>query len=203
MSALLATGLERQVGDRVLFADLTVRVEPGEIVVIQGPSGAGKTLLLRMLADLDPHDAELSLHGETRRELGPSAWRRRVHLVAQDTPPHPGTPADWWVRVRGLKSLAGAELHDPAVIAARWGLELATWQRAWTQLSGGERQRIALACALATEPDVLLLDEPTSALDPEAVTAVEADLAGRTVLLVSHDREQARRLGARVVELGR
>ncbi len=202
MAVLAATGLRRQVGDRVLFEDLTLELGAGEIVVVQGPSGTGKTLLLRMLADLDPHEAALSLGGQTLQELGHTGWRRRVRHVAQDTPVHEGVPTDWWARVCALKSMAGAELGDPVAISGRWGLEAQAWQRPWPQLSGGERQRIALACALATDPDVLLLDEPTSALDPDAVAAVEADLAGRTVLLVTHDRGQAQRLRARVVELG-
>lgn len=202
MTVLAATGLRRQVGDRVLFEDLTLEVGAGEIVVVQGPSGTGKTLLLRMLADLDPHDAGLSLGGRTLQELGHTGWRRRVRHVAQDTPVHAGVPTEWWARVRALKSMAGAELGDPVAISGRWGLEAEAWRRPWAQLSGGERQRIALACALATTPEVLLLDEPTSALDPDAVAAVEADLAGLTVLLVTHDRGQAERLGARVVELG-
>ncbi len=202
MTVLVATGLSRQVGDRVLFEDLILELGAGEIVVVQGPSGTGKTLLLRLLADLDPHEAALSLGGQTLRQLGPTGWRRRVRHVAPDTPVHAGAPTEWWARVRALKSMSGVELGDPVAISGRWGLEAEAWQRPWAQLSGGERQRIALACALATAPDVLLLDEPTSALDPDAVAAVEADLAGRTVLLVTHDRGQAQRLGARVVELG-
>jgi ABC-type iron transport system FetAB ATPase subunit len=203
VTAFVATALRRQVGDRVLFQDLTLEVAAGEIVVVRGASGTGKTLLLRMLADLDPHEAALSLGGQTLQELGPTGWRRRVRHVAQDTPVHPGVPTDWWARVRALRSMAGLDLGDPVAISGRWGLEAEAWQRPWAQLSGGERQRIALSCALATAPDVLLLDEPTSALDPDAVAAVEADLAGRTVLLVTHDREQPQRLGARVLELGR
>ena len=187
----------------MLFADLSLRVEPGEIVVIQGPSGVGKTLLLRMLADLDPHDAELSVGAGALWELGSTEWRRRVRHVAQDAPVHSGAPVDWWARVSALKSLAGVALGDPVTLSGRWGLEAAAWQRPWAQLSGGERQRIALACGIASQPDVLLLDEPTSALDPDGVAAVEADLAGRTVLLVTHDREQPRRLGARILELAR
>lgn len=199
-AALVASGLRRQVDDRVLFDNVAIEVRD-ELVVVRGPSGSGKTLLLRMLAQLDPHAGDVTLGGAGIDELGGPAWRRRVRYVAQDAPVHQGTPRDWWARVQGLKAFAGVALEDPQAITARWGLEAAAWDRPWTQLSGGERQRIALACALASKPDVLLLDEPTSALDPDAVAAVEADLAGCAAVIVTHDRAQASRLGARVVEL--
>jgi len=197
---LVASGLERRVGDRTLFSALSLGVGAGEHVVIRGASGSGKTLLLRMLAHLDPHDGDVRLDGRSMPELGPTVWRRRVRYVAQDAPIHPGTPRDWWQRLTLLKALDG-DLGDPYATSARWGLEAAAWDRPWSQLSGGERQRIALACALASNPDVLLLDEPTSALDPDAVAAVEADLAGRAALIVTHDRAQADRLVARVLEI--
>lgn len=197
---LVASGLERRVGDRTLFSALSLGVGAGEHVVIRGASGSGKTLLLRMLAHLDPHDGDVRLDGRSMPEFGPTVWRRRVRYVAQDAPIHPGTPRDWWQRLTLLRALDG-DLGDPYATSARWSLEAAAWDRPWSQLSGGERQRIALACALASNPDVLLLDEPTSALDPDAVAAVEADLAGRTALIVTHDRAQADRLGARVLEI--
>ena len=202
MTLLAASGLTRAVGERVLFRDLTLRLAAGERLVVRGPSGSGKTLLLRMLADLDRSGGALTLDGVDAGAIGPTTWRRRLRYVAQDAPVHPGVPADWWDRLAGLRSLAGSALGDPVAIAARWGLSDGAWGRPWSQLSGGERQRIALACAFATRPDVLLLDEPTSALDPDAVAAVEADLRGRAAILVTHDRAQAERLGARVLDLG-
>ncbi|OGR11113.1 MAG: hypothetical protein A2341_21875 [Deltaproteobacteria bacterium RIFOXYB12_FULL_58_9] len=75
------------------------------------------------------------------------------------------------------------------------------WQQPFAKLSGGEQQRLLLAMALSQEPDVLLLDEPTSALDAAVVDTVERTLRGCTAVWVTHDAEQARRVGTRVMEL--
>lgn len=167
-------------------------VAPGECLVIQGPSGAGKTLLLRAIVDLDPNEGEVWLDGVARSTLSAPHWRRDVAYL----PAEPG----WWGDSVGEHFVGnGAEALLPAL-----GLPLAalTWPVA--RASTGERMRLALARALAAAPRVLLLDEPTAALDPVSVTAVETLIAGQrarglTVLWVSHDAAQARRVATRTL----
>lgn len=202
---LRATGLRRVVGDRTLWSGLDIEVGRGEVVVVRGPSGSGKTLLLRALAGLDPVEGDLTLDGVPPHTMGWSRWRRRVCYVAQDPPALAGTPEEFVRQVSSLGAQAVAEgataAVEPMALAATWGLGEEAWTRPWTELSGGERQRAALAIAVATGPEVLLLDEPTSALDPAATDAVEASLQGRALVWVTHSAEQAERLGGRVLEL--
>lgn len=202
MGRLVATGLRRDVGDRTLWADLRVDLGPGEVLVVRGPSGCGKTLLLRALAGLDPVDGTLTLGGVGPERMGWASWRRRLCYVAQETPTVGGSPAELLAAVRALRAQAETSRSvDPAALAEEWGLGRDTWEQPWSELSGGERQRAALAIAVSTEPNVLLLDEPTSALDPDATAAVEASLRGRSMVWVTHSQEQAERLGGRVLEL--
>lgn len=169
-----------------------------EVVVLRGPSGSGKTLLLRALADLDPHEVEsLTLAGQERAALSPSAWRRRVRYVHPEGVRLPGTVSANLERV--------AALHG----ANAWGVDtfgVARDARA-EDLSSGEAQRVALARALVDAPRVLLLDEPTAHLDEERAREVERFVAAwvrhdeRAVLWVAHDDGLAERLGAREVRL--
>jgi putative ABC transport system ATP-binding protein len=172
--------------------------------VLLGASGAGKSTLLRLLNRLaDPDSGHVSFRGEDVRDLEPRALRRRATLVPQLPAPLPGTVAE---NVRYGPALAGreADVVRPLELA---GLSPAYADREARRLSVGEQQRVMLARALALEPEVLLLDEPTSALDEETRDGVErtlADLRDRTglsMVVVTHDREQARRLADRIVHL--
>lgn len=173
--------------------DLAVR--RGEIVAIRGPSGAGKTLLLRAIADLDPVPGEVLLEGVPQARIPAPEWRRRVAYV----PAEPG----WWAdRVRA--HFADPEAALPLVEALGLPPEALDWEV--RRLSTGERQRLALARALALAPEVWLLDEPTGALDAEATARVEALLRrgreeGRAILIVTHDAAQAERLADRTLTM--
>lgn len=169
--------------------DLTVN--PGECVVVQGPSGAGKTLFLRALVDLDPNEGEVGL-GDMDRDRTPAPeWRRRLAYVA--------AAAGWW------EENVGRHFLDPAAsgpLVERLGLPASALDWQVERLSTGERQRLALARALAGDPAALLLDEPTSGLDPDSMARVEAVLRerldhGMPMILVTHDERQALRLGHR------
>jgi phosphate-transporting ATPase len=171
----------------------------GECLAVRGPSGAGKTLLLRALADLDPNEGELRLDDCAREAMPAPRWRRLVTYL----PAEPG----WWAET------VGAHFADwPAAEPLVEALGLPSACRDWPvlRLSTGERQRLALVRALVQRPRVLLLDEPTAGLDEETRTAVEALIAARlsegtAALWVTHDAEQARRLARRclTVEDGR
>ncbi len=165
-----------------------LEVPPGRFVTVIGPSGAGKSTLLRLLAGLEPSDG-----GEVGRA------GRAVFLDQDRTVLERSVLAN---AAFGLE-LAGVDRKQAVRRVLPWlervGLadKLA---RPATRLSGGERARLALVRALALEPDVLFLDEPTQALDPGNVALAEelmreAHRAGRTLVLVTHNLYQARRLG--------
>ena len=173
----------------------SIDLADGECVVVRGPSGAGKTLLLRAIADLDPNDGQVVLDGKPREAMPAPAWRRRVIYL----PAEPG----WWA------DLVAAHFSDwraAAPLVAALGLPDTCRDWPVSRLSTGERQRLALVRAVILEPHVLLLDEPTSGLDDEATAAVERLVGeklgrGAGALWVSHDAAQARRLARRCLEV--
>jgi putative ABC transport system ATP-binding protein len=170
----------------------------GEVVAVSGPSGAGKTLLLRAIADLDPNEGLLTLDGRDRVTIAGPEWRRLVGYV----PAEPG----WWAETLGEHF---GDWEAALALADQLGLREAA--KAWpiARLSTGERLRLALVRALLMHPTVLLLDEPTAALDLASATAVEGLIkarlqAGLAILWVTHDAAQAKRVAHRrlVVEAG-
>jgi putative ABC transport system ATP-binding protein len=171
---------------------------------VWGPSGSGKSTLLRLLNRLaDPERGRVLFEGRDVRELDPLALRRKAVLVQQLPAPIPGTAAENVAYgARLLHRSVDAELLLEHVALPRGYAD-----RDAARLSVGEQQRLMLARALALEPEALLLDEPTSALDEVARDAVEATLAhlrddlGVSLVVVTHDREQAERLADHFVEL--
>jgi phosphate-transporting ATPase len=166
----------------------------GECLVVRGPSGAGKTVLLRAIADLDPNEGHVALDGESREAMPAPDWRRRVTYLAAE----PG----WWAP-RVADHYTDWAAARPLVESLGLPAECGDWPV--SRLSTGERQRLALVRALLLEPRVLLLDEPTSGLDPAAAEQVEAAIRerlaqGASVVWVTHDRVQAARVARRFLE---
>jgi putative ABC transport system ATP-binding protein len=188
---------------RPVLRELALEIGEGSTAVL-GPSGVGKSTLLRLLNRLaDPDQGRVLFRGQDVRELDVLELRRRAVLVPQVPAPLPGTVAD---NVRFGPQLAGREADvGRALSLAELAPDYA--ERDAARLSVGEQQRVMLARAVALEPEVLLLDEPTSALDPDARAGVERallDLRERvriSTVLVTHDRAQAERLAATIVEL--
>lgn len=188
-------------GRRVVDA-ATIELESACVVTIQGGSGSGKSTLLRAIARLIPTTSgSIRFEGREVHEIGITEYRRRVAYVPQLPRMFEGTVAD---NVRTGPRFHDASLTDDevATLVERVGLARELCVREASGLSGGERLRVALARALANDPDVLLLDEPTSALDPEAARVV-LDLlvvlsrSGTAMLVVTHSEEHAARLGGR------
>ncbi len=194
-------GLDR--GGRAVLDSFSAEIPEGATAIV-GPSGAGKSTLLRLLNRLaDPGRGEISYRGQPLATYEPLALRREVALVPQLPALLEGTVES---NLRYAADLAGEPLEVDETLR-RAGLDPSFAGRDVAKLSVGEQQRAMLARALAQRPAVLLLDEPTSALDHATRDAVEATLArlraesNLSLVLVSHDPEQARRLGDRVVEM--
>src|SRR5215470_10959212 len=180
-------------GTRSLFEELTFGLFEGDQVGLVGANGSGKSTLLRILAGLEtPDQGTRSVRGGTR-----------IGYVPQDPPVESG------VTVEAVIAAALAHVDEterPGRIALALGRGgFADGQADVDALSGGWRKRLAIARALAAEPDVLLMDEPTNHLDVEGILWLEALLAerARAVLVVSHDRYFLEHVATRMLELGR
>jgi putative ABC transport system ATP-binding protein len=198
---LREVGLDR--GGRAVLDSFSAGIPEGATAIV-GPSGVGKSTLLRLLNRLaDPDRGEISYRGRALSSYEPLALRREVSLVPQLPALLEGTVES---NLRYAAELAGEPL-DPEGTLWLAGLDPSFADRDVAKLSVGEQQRAMLARALAQRPSVLLLDEPTSALDHAARDRIEAALAELrreleiSIVLVSHDPEQARRLGDQVLEM--
>jgi osmoprotectant transport system ATP-binding protein len=188
-------------------------IERGEFVVLIGASGSGKTTLLKMINRMVEHDRGMILfQGEPIRSLRPEDLRRRMGYAIQSVGLFPH-----WSVARNIATVPELLRWPPARIAARvdellelLGLAPALYRARWPhQLSGGQQQRVGVARALAADPEVLLMDEPFGALDPVTRATLQQELArihrasGKTIVLVTHDIEEALRLATRIVLLDR
>ncbi|GAB2458866.1 hypothetical protein GCM10007967_11570 [Xylanimonas ulmi] len=199
--------------ETVAVESLSLVVEPGEMLALVGPSGCGKSTTLRMVNRLvEPSSGRVLLDGVDTATLDPVRLRRGIGYVIQDVGllPHRTVAANvatvprllGWDR-RRTSERVGAVLELVGLPVGAYG------RRFPHELSGGERQRVGVARALATDPPVLLLDEPFGAVDPELRRRLQAELAGilaeigSTVVLVTHDIDEAVRLGDRVAVLSR
>ncbi len=193
-------------GGRQVLGVERLDIHPGEILAIVGPSGSGKSTLLRLLNFLEPPSGGRILYGgesfESNRDVSLDL-RRSVTTVAQ----RPvllnrsvRANVEFGLRLRGRRD----NVSDVRRALDKVGLAALEGQPART-LSGGEAQRVALARAMVIKPFVLLLDEPTANLDPYNVTVIEEAVRrlnteeGTTIVLVTHNVFQARRLAHRVV----
>ncbi len=197
---LRVRGLMLRLGGAAVLDGLDLTLAAGGCTVVMGPNGAGKSLLLKVLHGLVAADAgEVDWNG-----TGPGRATPRQALVFQTPVLLRRTVAanlDFVLKARGRDRGRLAGLLDHAGLAHKAGQPA-------RRLSGGEQQRLALARALATDPEVLLLDEPTASLDPASVLTIErivgaARDAGTRILFVTHDPGQARRMADDVVFLHR
>jgi len=202
MTLYQLTAVKKVYTGRTVLAIESLGIERGEILAIVGPSGAGKSTLLRLLNFLEaPTAGQIEFDGQTVTEKPPLSLLRRVTTVFQRPMVLSRSVREnvaYGLRLRGLKS-------DEAVqnALARVGLDELGGVAANT-LSGGEMQRVALARALVVKPEVLLLDEATANLDPynvgliETLVREENNQHNTTIVLVTHNVFQARRLASRV-----
>lgn len=211
-AVLGARGLGYAVDGRALVRGVDLDIAPGRRTVVMGANGAGKSLLLRLLHGLiAPTAGDVLWKG---RPLDAAARREQAMVFQRPVMLRRSVLANlsFALRVHGVRGAARRERERAALAMAR--LEDLAGRPARV-LSGGEQQRLAVARALACEPELLFLDEPTASLDPASTHAIEtliheAHAAGVTIVMVTHDRAQALRLGddvlfmsgGRVVETG-
>jgi iron(III) transport system ATP-binding protein len=202
-SMIRLEGVTKRFGATTAVDGASLCVERGEVVALLGPSGCGKTTLLRLIAGFErPNDGTIEVAG--RHVGGAGSWvppeERRVGMVFQDYALFPHlTVADnvGFGLPRRERATRVAEL---LAMVGLGGLE----RRYPHELSGGQQQRVALARALAPSPELVLLDEPWSNVDPFLRDSLRAEVSeiirplGVTVLLVTHDREEAFSLADRI-----
>ena len=203
---LRVENLGRSVPGKILVSGATFEVRKGETLAIVGPSGSGKSSLLRLLNRLDePTSGTVYVDGTDYRQIPPRELRRRIGMVLQRPFLFPGTVADnlqFGPKQRG-QNLSPAEIEELLAGVGLSGFE----SRDVSNLSGGEAQRVSFARALANSPEALLLDEPTSALDETAKRDVETLIRqigqehGIPCVLVTHEVAQAARLAERALVL--
>ncbi len=174
------------------LAPASLELGAGDCAGISGPSGSGKSRLLRAIADLDPHGGEVWLDDVACASVPAPRWRRDVTLLPAESA--------WW------HDTAGEHFRLPGALPLeRLGLQASQLEQPVSELSTGQRQRLALLRALENRPRALLLDEPTAALDAENIERVEAfvrdyrESAGAVVLWVGHDARQLDRVANRRV----
>jgi ABC-2 type transport system ATP-binding protein len=191
----VATGVTKHFGDRVALRDVSVSVEPGELLAIIGPNGAGKTTLLSILAGiLRPDAGEL---GRPAREVGWVPQQAAVYgkLSVREN-------LKLFARLEKVPDADGivGRMLEQTGLSDRADDELAT-------LSGGNRQRVNIAVGLLSDPPVLLLDEPSSSLDPRQrerlweFVAARARANGTAVIFTTHNVAEAERWADRVLVL--
>ncbi|KAJ3744693.1 P-loop containing nucleoside triphosphate hydrolase protein [Lentinula detonsa] len=205
-----------------IFSGVELTLHEGDVVVVQGKSGCGKTTFLKCLAHLNLYNGHILFCGKGIENvtIGAPIYRTKVAYVPQRPPLLPGSPRDFLATASSFKARrkgkgrkdarSSEDFEHPLKIASSWGIDSQLWDREWTNLSGGETQRIALAIGLGLDTaEVLLLDEPTSALDQDSCLIVERHILDalnssenplKAIVWITHSPEQASRVGTRFLQ---
>jgi len=203
--------LNKHYGDFQVLHDINLTVQPGEKIVICGPSGSGKSSLIRCINGLEEHSTgQILIDG---KRLDPHArdiktLRAEVGMCFQQFNlfPHLTVLENCTLSPRWVRKQSRKEANEIAMHFLR-KVHIAEHAHKYpSQLSGGQQQRVAIARALCMKPKAMLFDEPTSALDPEMIgevldTMVELASEGMTMVCVTHEMGFARKIADRIVFL--
>ncbi len=203
---LEAKSLSYQVSEKTIINNVSFHVTQGEILAIAGPSGSGKSSLLRLLNRLnEPTAGTVYLDDQDYRQLSPQQLRQRIGYIAQTPALQPGTVLE---NVTIGPRLRGETVTEETAQQLLTRLHLTDYDNYnVSYLSGGEQQRVAIARTLFNQPEVVLLDEPTASLDHHTQQELETFLqelinsSQITCILVTHDETQAKRLAQRMIRL--
>lgn len=214
MSFVEIRGLSKKFGQNVVLSDINLDIRKGDVVAIIGPSGTGKSTLLRALNLLEkPEKGEVSIEGKiydltTKSAKKKLELRKSTEMVFQQFNLFKNKTAlenvmEGLLIVKRMKKEDARQLAINQLEKVGMGDRLHHYPR---HLSGGQQQRVAIARALAMEPKMLLMDEPTSALDPELVSEVlltvkKVAQEGNTILLVTHEMNFVKKVANRVIFL--
>ncbi|MDG6256982.1 MAG: ATP-binding cassette domain-containing protein [Methanomicrobiaceae archaeon] len=207
-AALEVTHLAKSFDGEAILRDVSFSVGRGELLVLRGESGTGKSVLLKCITRLiEPDAGTVRIFGTDSTTLDGVEVRRRVLLVGQVPTLFEGTVRENLEYPFSFKSNQHLPPPDSLSLLAMVGLSADLLGRNAAPLSVGQQQRLCIARALALDPGILLFDEPTAALDPAAKGVVEETILrlnreqGRAILMVTHNVEQVRRMGVRTLTL--
>jgi ABC-type iron transport system FetAB ATPase subunit len=165
---------------------LSMQLNAGEIIGINGASGVGKSLIFKAIADLIAHQGYISLDHQNKNNFSAAQWRKKVMLVPAES--------QWWFEN------VGEHFHAlDKTLFKQLGLDKSILSRHIHEISSGEKQRLALLRAIQYQPEVLLLDEPTANLDKTNSVIIEEFIGhyskkNKAILWISHNREQIKRI---------
>ncbi len=214
MSLVEIRNLSKRFGENVVLDQIDLDIEKGDVVAIIGPSGTGKSTLLRCMNLLEkPESGTVTIGGEafdltTKESKEKLRLRQRTEMVFQQFHLFKQKTALENV-MEGLRIVQKKSKEEAERLAVEQLRKVGMGDRLYhypRHLSGGQQQRVAIARALAMKPELLLMDEPTSALDPELVTEVLSTIRqvaqeGNTILLVTHEMNFVRSVATRVIFL--
>ncbi len=187
---------------------ISFSVSRGECLCLTGPSGAGKTVLLKCLNRLiKPSAGEILLDGRDTGKMNPVELRKQICLVGQLPVLFAGTVKDNLACPFTFRANLDLPVPDYATLMENVGLSPKYLTKNASKLSGGEKQKVATARALGLKPAILLFDEPTAALDEASKLVIEDQIRrlnrdyGMTIIVVTHDMEEARRLSRRILSI--
>lgn len=201
--------INKTYGDMVVISDLNLKIEEGEFVTIIGSSGCGKTTALKMINGLqEPTGGDVLVNGENIKDKDMITLRRSIGYAIQGSVLFPNMTVEQ--NISYVPSLLNKKNRKKTAQAVdKWmemvGLDFSMKERYPSELSGGQQQRVGIARSLAASPDILLMDEPFGAVDAitreQLQTEVKAihQKTGITILFVTHDIEEALKLGTKVL----